>query len=267
MPPGIRDTARTIDLGGLALLGFGLPLLLYAATETGTGKLSAGLAATFLLGAGLVAAFVAHALRAHRPLIDLRPIRRPGFAAAVATAGLTGLNMYGGLLLIPLYLQLAAAQDTGATGLMLLVMGLGSALVLPVAGTLTDRHGPGLVALAGAVLLAATALPFLTPEPLAMSFLAAALIVRGAGLALAQMPAMTAAYAAVSAEEMGDAATLVNVAQRIGGATGAILVIVLLSRIDTGAYGAAFAALTAVSLATLGTAARLHRHTRQARTG
>ncbi|MFC6491015.1 DHA2 family efflux MFS transporter permease subunit, partial [Nitratireductor sp. GCM10026969] len=148
VPPGARDTERTLDLHGLAFLVFGLPLLLYAATKTGTDKISIGLVTACLLGAGLVAAFVVHALRMRHPLIDFKPIRRPAFAAAVATAGLTGVNMYGGLLLVPLYLQLPAAQGAGETGLMLLAMGLGSAFVLPVAGTLTDRHGPGLVALA-----------------------------------------------------------------------------------------------------------------------
>ncbi|OBX33888.1 hypothetical protein A8U91_02931 [Halomonas elongata] len=46
------------------------------------------------------------------------------------------------------------------------------------------------------------------------------LVVRGAGLALAQMPAMTAAYTSVTRAQMGDATTIVNVVQRTGGALG-----------------------------------------------
>ena len=48
--------------------------------------------------------------------------------------------MYGGLLLIPLYLQGRLHQSPADAGLMLLMMGLGSAVVLPLAGRLTDRH-------------------------------------------------------------------------------------------------------------------------------
>jgi uncharacterized membrane protein len=83
-------------------------------------------------------------------------------------------------------------------------------------------------------------------------------------MALAQMPAMTAAYASVAADEMGDAATLINIVQRVGGAIGAVGVVVALARAGGGAsaYGRAFALLTAVSILTLVSAAFLRRHTR-----
>ena len=83
-------------------------------------------------------------------------------------------------------------------------------------------------------------------------------------MALAQMPAMTAAYGSVAADEMGDAATLVNIVQRVGGALGAVGVVVTLARAGGGAsaYGWAFALLAAVSILTLVSAAILRRHTR-----
>jgi len=173
-----------------------------------------------VVGALLATGFVLGALRTSAPLVDLRLLRRKTFAAATATAGLTGANMYGGLLLLPLYLQLAAGRDTAETGLLLLAMGLGSAVALPLAGTLTDRHGAGPVTLVGAGLLAVTTVPFLlpgaflSPGTLSSTVLGLILVVRGTGMALAQMPAMTAAYGSVAADEMGDAATLVNIVQR-----------------------------------------------------
>jgi hypothetical protein len=51
--------------------------------------------------------------------------------------------------------------------------------------------------------------------------------VRGIGLALAQMPAITAAFGAVRKAETGDAATIANIAQRIGGAAGATSVVLV----------------------------------------
>ncbi|MFZ7127684.1 MAG: hypothetical protein ACOWWM_16120, partial [Desulfobacterales bacterium] len=59
------------------------------------------------------------------------------FTAATITTGLTGANMYGGLLLAPLYLQLVAGRRPAETGVWLFVMGLDSALALPATGTLT----------------------------------------------------------------------------------------------------------------------------------
>ncbi|GAA3726284.1 putative MFS family arabinose efflux permease [Spinactinospora alkalitolerans] len=157
----------------------------------------------------------------------------------------------GGLLLLPLYLQLAADRDGAQTGLLLLTMGLGSAGALYVGGALTDRHGAGPVVLVGAGLLVATTVPFLflsgTP---ATPVLVALLVARGVGTAWAQTPAMTAAYASVTAERIGDATTLVNIVQRVGGAIGAAGLAAVLAQTGgtgPGAYTWAFAALTAVS--------------------
>ena len=270
VPAGSRDAGRVLYRRGLALLGIGFPLLLYGATEIGAAGATAVTVLAVVAGALLTTGFVLGALRTANPLIDLRVLRGKTFAAATATAGLTGANMYGGLLLLPLYLQLAAGRDTAETGLLLLAMGLGSALVLPVAGTLTDRHGAGPVTLAGAGLLVVTTIPFLlpgaflSPGTVSTTALVLVLVARGTGMALAQMPAMTAAYASVAADEMGDAATLVNIVQRLGGAIGAVGVVVTLARTGGGAsaYGWAFALLAAVSILTLVSAAILRRHTR-----
>jgi predicted MFS family arabinose efflux permease len=160
--------------------------------------------------------------------------------------------MYGGLLLLPLYLQVIAARDTVETGFLLLAMGLGSALALPVGGALTDRFGAGRVTLAGALALLLSTLPFLLPTPLPALWLAPLLVVRGIGMALGQMPAMTAAYAAAHKEEMGDAATLVNIVQRVGGAIGAVLIVVLLAHADGAkGYFNAFVTLSIISALTM----------------
>jgi EmrB/QacA subfamily drug resistance transporter len=269
VPAGSRDAGRALDRRGLALLGLGLPLLLYGATAIGAAGATAITVLAVVAGAALASGFVLSALRADDPLIDLRLLRRKTFAAATATAGLTGANMYGGLLLLPLYLQLAAGRDIAETGLLLLAMGLGSAVALPVAGALTDRHGAGPVTLAGAGLRVVTTVPFLlpgaflSPGTLSTTALVLVLVARGTAMALAQMPAMTAAYASVAAGEMGDAATLVNIVQRLGGAIGAVGVVVTLARTGGGAsaYGWAFALLAAVSILTLVSAAILRRQT------
>lgn len=252
VPAGDRDETRRLDIAGLLLLGAGLPLFLYGATEFGAEGLTRINLVCVVAGLVLVAGFVANATSARPPLIDLSLLRRPVFATATLTTGLTGANMYGGLLLLPLYLQVIAARDTVETGFLLLAMGLGSALALPVGGALTDRFGAGRVTLAGALALLLSTLPFLLPTPLPALWLAPLLVVRGIGMALGQMPAMTAAYAAAHKEEMGDAATLVNIVQRVGGAIGAVLIVVLLAHADgAGGYFDAFVTLSIVSALTM----------------
>ncbi|MGQ7792487.1 DHA2 family efflux MFS transporter permease subunit [Faunimonas sp. B44] len=258
---GEGSSEAQIDTLGFALIGLGLPLLLYGAAEMGSGNVSMLTAASSALGASLSALFVVHSVRTDEPLIDIGLLMRTGFSAPVITAGLTGAAMYGGLLLLPIFLQRSVGQTPTAAGFMLLAMGLGSAFVLPVAGTLTDRFGPKRVSLAGGALLTLTTAPFLASAPLVYGVLAVLLVARGAGLALAQMPAITAAYNEVEKTETGDAATLINIAQRLGGAIGAITVVAVIEQVghsaSATAYRVAFGMLVALAAGALFAATRI----------
>src|SRR5690606_7964572 len=129
------------------------PLLLYGAFESGLGTFSYATVASVLSGLALILIFVVTALRRAQPLIDLRLFTSRRFTSATVMTGLTGINMYAGLLLIPLYLQLVLDQSVAETGMWLLVMGIGSALALPLAGAMTDRIGAEWPMVTGALLL------------------------------------------------------------------------------------------------------------------
>ncbi|BES70553.1 MDR family MFS transporter [Marinobacter nanhaiticus D15-8W] len=267
VPEGREDPERILDIAGLLMLSLGLPLLLYGATEIGAAGLGSMAIVAGTLGAFLVGSFVLRTMNARHPLIHLHLLGMRRFAAATVITGFTGANMYGGLLLLPLYLQIVVGLEPGATGIWLLVMGLGSAVALPVAGSLADRLGAGPVSLTGAGLLLVSTIPFLFPTALSDGVLAAALLARGAGLALAQMPAVAAAYSVAHTDEMGDATTLVNIVQRVGGAIGAVAVVIVLQQVNilstTESYICAFAALGLLSLMTLATAMVLQRQSHQ----
>lgn len=261
VPPGKRSSGARIDVRGLILIGFGLPLLLYGAAEIGSGAASMLFIAILVTGAGLTFAFVVHAVRTPDPLIDVALLERSGFSASVMTAGLTGAVMYGGLLLLPIYLQRNLGQTPTEAGLMLMVMGLGSACILPAAGALTDRYGPRGVSMTGGGLLVLTTIPFVTSEPFGLPAIILVLVIRGAGLALAQMPAITAAYSEVDDTRTADAATLINIAQRLGGALGAIAMVAALGQSCVSALGmlyqVAFGALLVISVSALLAATRI----------
>ena len=76
-----------------------------------------------------------------------------------------------------------------------------------------------------------------------------AMVVRGMGVGLAFMPAMTAAFASLQRSELPDATPQMNVLQRIGGSIGTAVLAVVLQRSLAGAtsldeaaaaYGTAF---------------------------
>jgi EmrB/QacA subfamily drug resistance transporter len=264
LPRGERAPADRIDVRGLLLLATGVPLLTYGLAEIGaTGSLTAPRALLPLLGGlVLIAAFALHALRATRPLLDLRLYRRATFASASMAMFWLGAALFGGMVLLPLYWQQIRGESVLQTGLLTAPMGLGMALVMPVVGRLTDRVGGGPLALAGVLVTTVATIPFgLIGAHSSIAWLSVAMLVRGMGVGFAFMPAMTAAYAALEKHELSDATPQLNVLQRVGGSIGtAVLAVVLqraLSHTDSlgaaaGAYGTAFwwsLGLTALAIA------------------
>ena len=80
-----------------------------------------------VVGIVLVALFVRHAWRAERPLIDVRLFRDRVFAAASATTFLLGGALFGAMIILPLYYQVARGESALTAGLLMAPQGLGAA--------------------------------------------------------------------------------------------------------------------------------------------
>jgi EmrB/QacA subfamily drug resistance transporter len=258
--PGRSDR---LDFRGLALMATGLPLLTYGLAEIGvTGGFTAvKVVAPCLAGVALIAAFVAHALRVPRPLLELRLYRRPTFASASVTMFCLGGALFGSMILLPLYWQGIRHESVVDTGLLTGPLGLGMALVMPLAGKLSDRWGGGPLALFGVVVTALATIPFgMIGAHTSIVWLSVAMFVRGTGIGFAFMPAMAAAFASLERSELAHATPQLNVLQRVGGSIGTAVLAVVLQRAlagshssagDAGAYGIAFwwaAGLTALAI-------------------
>jgi len=242
LPHTDSGEAGTFDFRGLALMATGLPLLTYGLAEIGTtGHVTVSkvilpcVAAVLLLGA-----FVPHALRTVRPLLDVRLYRRPTFSSASIAMFCLGAALFGGMILLPLYWQDIRHQSVLDTGLLTAPQGLGAALMMPLAGRLTDRFGGGPLALLGVVLTTVMTIPFgFVGTHSSIVWLSMAMFLRGVGIGSAFMPAMTAAFASLERSELSDATPQLNVLNRVGGSLGTAVLAVVLQRALTGAHGLA----------------------------
>jgi EmrB/QacA subfamily drug resistance transporter len=239
LPNVERAKADPLDFRGLALMATGLPLLTYGLAEIGvTGTVdSVKVIVPTLLGIALVGTFVRHALHTRFPLLDMHLYRRATFASASFTMFCLGAALFGSMILLPLYWQEIRHESVVDTGLLTAPMGLGMAIVMPLAGKLTDRLGGGPLALFGVTLTTITTVPFgligaHTPIPL----LALAMFLRGMGVGFAFMPAMAAAFAALDRSELPHATPQLNVLQRVGGSIGTAVLAVVLQRASAGAH-------------------------------
>jgi EmrB/QacA subfamily drug resistance transporter len=263
LPSVKAQGAGRLDWRGLALMATGLPLLTYGLAEIGQtgGFTSNKVIIPILLGLLLIAAFVVYALHVPRPLLNIRLYRRPTFSSASLTMFCVGAALFGGMILLPLYWQTIRGESVVDTGLLTAPQGLGAALMMPIAGKLTDRMGGGPLALFGVILCTVATIPFaLIGAHTSILGLSLAMFVRGMGIGFAFMPAMAAAFSALDRSELPDATPQLNVLQRVGGSIGTAVLAVILQRalvgahsLDAaaGAYGTAFwasAALTAAAI-------------------
>ncbi len=91
-----------------------------------------------------------------------------------------GAALFGGMILLPLYWQDIRHESVIDTGLLTAPQGLGMALVMPIAGRLTDRFGGGPLALFGVVVTALATIPFgLIGAHTSIAYLSVAMLVRG----------------------------------------------------------------------------------------
>lgn len=232
LPYEAPGRAWALDPVGLALMAVGIPAITYGLAEMGSqGTITAPNAwMPLVVGLALSGAYVAYAVRRPRPLINVRLFRNPGFSAASVTAFALGAGLFGGMILIPLYEQGPRGLSALETGLRLAPQGVGAALIVPIAGRLTDRFGGGIVAIAGLSVLCASTLPFTqldanTPQGDLMLWL----FLRGIGLGASMMPAFAAAYASLRHSDIPDATSQLNVLQRVGGSIGSALLAVILA--------------------------------------
>jgi EmrB/QacA subfamily drug resistance transporter len=242
--PKLAPTDR-LDYVGFLLMAAGLPLITYGLAEVGTlGTIdSAKVIGPIVGGLALVAIFCWHALRARRPLLNLRLYKRPTFASASVAMFALGGALFGAMILLPLYLQDVRHYSVIDTGLLVAPQGLGAAIAMPFVGRLADRGNAGPLALFGVILTTLGTIPYgLITAHTPLELLCATMVVRGVGIGFAFMPAMTAAYASLQRSELSDATPQMNVLQRVGGSIGTAILAVVLQRASAGAHTAAAAA-------------------------
>ncbi|WP_028810365.1 MDR family MFS transporter [Streptomyces flavidovirens] len=233
-----RDTAVRPDGLGLMLLPPGLAALVYGLAQFGRGGVDLTQAVALVGGFAFLAGYVFHALHTARtPLLDLRLFAGRGFALAGVNTFLLGAALYSSMLLLPLYFMQVRGTSALHAGLLLAPQALGSALITPTAGRLTDRHGPRNVVLVGIGLTVAGTVPFvMTGDRPPELLLIAALFVRGIGLGAVVPPNVAATYTSVDRTQAPAATSARTVLNRIGGSIGtAVLAVILQNALNDAA--------------------------------
>src|SRR6266700_4234924 len=164
---GHAERRARFDLPGFLFAAIGLASLLYGMSDASTAGWGSTKVLSFLVvGVLSLAIFVVVELnianRGGQPLLDLRVFANAPFTTSNITSMLVTFALYGGLFLIPVYLQNLRGLSAYQAGLLLLPQAFASMVAAVVGGRLVDRFGvravviPRLIVLGGALWLLST---------------------------------------------------------------------------------------------------------------
>jgi len=214
---------RRIDIFGIFLLAIGLGSL-QTMLEKGTREawfesdLITGLAISAAVG---LATFVLWELHTEHPVVNLRILRHRGFAAGTVFGTVLGFGLYGGIFVLPVFLQQLRHYTAMQTGLMLLPAALTSGLVLPVVGILVNKLPARAMAAAGVLVATISTFMFrnLTLDS-GPGQLLPPLVLRGLGMGFVWVPLTLATLIGLRGREIAQGTALFNLARQLGGSAG-----------------------------------------------
>ena len=240
----IQEEYKNKKVGKFDLIGFVsvtifLPVLLYALSEGTAVSNSEGWSAPYILACFAISAislavFITAELMVKNPLMDLKLLGNHNFGIANIIMLLFGIGVFGGIFLLPLYLQNALGYTALQSGAVFLPVGIIQGIVAPLAGILSDKINVKIPIVAGLVAFIAsfliyTKLSFLTEH----SYIMFSLYLRGIGMGLLFAPLSSIAISEIPRFEMAQASSLLNTIRQLGGSLGiAILATLLSSRIS-----------------------------------
>jgi len=223
---------RRIDWWGSVLLAVGLvPLLVVAEQGQAWGWTSARSFACYLLAAAGLALFVWVQQRmGDDALLPLRLFRSPTFSVASAQVTIIGMAMFGGLSVIPLYLQIVKGASPTKSGLLLLPLVGGLMLASLGAGRMVARTGHyKIFPVVGSVLmLAGMGLLITTGADTPLWHTDVFMAIFGVGLGLNMQSLVLAMQNAVPAKDMGVASAASSFFRSVGGTLGTAIFLSIL---------------------------------------
>ena len=228
--------------GALALITCLVPLLIVAEQGRTWGWGSPSALVCYAVGVvGLGAFVLAERAYGEDALLPLRLFGNRSFAVAGMGSIVMGAGMFGGLLLLPQYLQIVQGSSPTVAGLQMLPLVAGIMTGAMCAGVLIGRTGRYRVfPLVGIVLMVVALLAFsqVVGADTSVWTLVPFMVLMGLGLGLNMQPVILAVQNAVSPREMGVATSSVTFFRQMGGTIGtAAFLSVLFTRLpqDIGA--------------------------------
>jgi EmrB/QacA subfamily drug resistance transporter len=235
----LRDeTRQSFDAVGFIFSTIGLACVLYGLSSASTdGWGSTTVVSTLIVGSLALVIFVVVELviinSGGYPLLDLRIFTNASFTISTIANVFVVFALFGGLFLLPVYLQILRGQSAFQAGLLLLPQALASMVSVVVGGRLVDRFGVRIVVIPGLLILAVASwqLSFITADS-PYWWLQTMIILRGLALGLVGQPLILSALSEIRPQKLTQASSLSTVVRAVSSSLG-VAVLATLVQVQT----------------------------------
>lgn len=219
------------DIPGIIFSTIGFGSLLYGFSEAGNNSWTApSVVITLLLGVVFIVAFVIRELTMRVPMLNLEVLKYSGFTLTTIINMIVTMSLFGGMILLPLYLQNLRGFTPLQSGLLLLPGALIMGFMGPIAGRLLDTIGIKPLALIGTGIMtyATWELTKLNMNT-TYSHLMVIYIIRSFGMSFIMMPIMTAGMNSLPQRLISHGNALSNTLRQLAGSIGTALLVTVMS--------------------------------------
>jgi EmrB/QacA subfamily drug resistance transporter len=236
--PHTRREHRIDWPGALALVVALVPLLIVAEQGREWGWTSGWAVSCYVVGAaGLISFVLAERAYGEDAILPLRMFANRTFSVSSVSSIVLGAGMFGGILLLPQYLQVVHGSSPTVAGLQMLPLVLGIMTGAMSAGQVIARTGKyKIFPLVGVVFMtvALAALSLVVEADASVWTLVPFMLLLGLGLGFNMQPVILAVQNAVSPREIGVATSSVTFFRQMGGTIGtAAFLSIMFSRLGT----------------------------------
>ena len=224
-----------LDVFGVISSSIGLGSLLYGFSEAGNNSwTSAEVVISLIIGVVGIAVFIWRELTTDNKMLDLQVFKYPVFTFTLVINAIVTMALFGGMLLLPVYLQNIRGFTPIESGLLLLPGSLIMGIMGPVAGKLFDKYGIRPLAIIGLAITTYATYEFTklsmdTPYSVIMTDY----IIRSIGMSFIMMPIMTAGMNALPMKLISHGTATQNTSRQVAGSIGTAILITLMTQQTT----------------------------------
>ncbi|QFZ78460.1 DHA2 family efflux MFS transporter permease subunit [Streptomyces fagopyri] len=218
-----RREHRIDFAGAISLMVALVPLLIVAEQGRTWGWGSTSSLVCYVIGAlGIVSFLFAEHRAGDDALLPMRLFRNGVFAVGAAQSTIIGIGMFGGITLLPLYLQLVKGNSPTKAGLLTLPLVLGIMALSVVAGQITSRTGRYKIfpIIGGGLLVIGMLMLWRLTADSGLLYADISMFVVGAGLGLNMQTIVLAMQNAVPPRDIGVATSSTTFFRQMGGTAG-----------------------------------------------